>query len=358
MEDALRRDLTVNSLFFNVHTREVEDWTQHGLSDLSRRVARTPLPPRQTFLDDPLRILRCVRFASRFDLAIEPDVSAAIREDDIRAALKTKVSKERVGIETTKMLQKAPLRAMELIESLGLHSSIFAVPDQDVQPPHDRAQGLAATQILAGVLEREGRWKATEALWLAAAVCPFRGATAMEKKKEGPAVAAIIADGLKVSSSGGGALRQQLSNELKIGVANLFEAASLLDPKMEGRARIGTTLQHPSVKPWEAALVWAVVDRILPSWKGTWGAEHDAILDEWRAFYDKIVALGLPEAIKQPPLVNVSLPGVKELTTGQGGAGAAWASGRPDHPGHPPCYQLVAARPPREDQGGCQRMGR
>lgn len=277
-----------------MHSRSIEDWTRHGLSDLKLRIARTPLPPRQTFLDDPLRILRCVRFASRFDLAIEPDVSEAIREADIRAALKTKVSKERVGIETTKMLQKAPLRAMELIEGLGLHSSIFVVPDQDVSPPHSRAQGLAATQILTEVLKREGRFKGSEALWLAAAVCPFRGAAAMEKKKESTAVAVIIGDGLK------------LSNELKIAVANLFDAATLLDPRMEGRARIGTTLQNPSVKPWESSLVWAVVDRILPSWTGSWGPEHDAILAEWTAFYDKIVALGLPESIKQPPLVNVS----------------------------------------------------
>ncbi|BEI82615.1 hypothetical protein CcaverHIS002_0304830 [Cutaneotrichosporon cavernicola] len=292
LEDAERRDLTVNSLFFNVHSREVEDWTRHGLADLEKRIARTPLPPRQTFLDDPLRVLRCVRFASRFGLAIEPDVSAAIRELDIKAALKTKVSKERVGIETTKMLEKQPLRAMELIDELGLHSSIFIVPDQDVQPPHDRGEALKATQILAAVLGREGRWKASETLWLAAAACPFRGAVATEKKKESPAAAVVVSEGLK------------LSNELKLGVQNLLEAAKLLDPKTEGRARIGTMLQLPAVKPWESSVVWAVVDRILPTWTGSWGSEQEAILAEWVAFYDKIVALGLPESIKQPPLVN------------------------------------------------------
>lgn len=199
LEDALRRDLTVNSLFFNVHSREVEDWTRHGLDDLEKRIARTPLPPRQTFLDDPLRVLRCVRFASRFGLAIQPEVSAAIKEADIKMALKTKVSRERVGIETTKMLEKAPLRAMELIDELGLHSSIFVVPDQDVQPPHDRGEGLKATQILAAALEREGRWKGSEALWLAAAACPFRGAIASDKKKESPAAAVVVSEGLKVS---------------------------------------------------------------------------------------------------------------------------------------------------------------
>lgn len=131
-------------------------------------------------------------------------MSAAIRAPDIRAALKTKVSKERVGTETTRMLEKAPLRAMELIDELGLHSSIFIVPDQDVQPPHDRGEGLKATQILAAVLEREGRWAGSEALWLAAAVCPFRGAIAVEKKKDVPAAAAVVAEGLKVSEQSAG----------------------------------------------------------------------------------------------------------------------------------------------------------
>ena len=65
LQDALRRDITINSLFFNVHTKQVEDFTQKGLEDLSKRLIRTPLEPIQTFLDDPLRVLRCIRFATR-----------------------------------------------------------------------------------------------------------------------------------------------------------------------------------------------------------------------------------------------------------------------------------------------------
>lgn len=83
-EDATRRDLTINSLFYNVHTGEIEDFTRLGLSDLANKIARTPLAPTRTFLDDPLRILRCIRFASRFSLTISPDVADAIRRDDIK----------------------------------------------------------------------------------------------------------------------------------------------------------------------------------------------------------------------------------------------------------------------------------
>lgn len=86
LEDASRRDLTVNALFYNVHTQRVEDHTEKGLSDLEHRIARTPLPPRQTFFDDPLRVIRCVRFAARFGLAIAEDVSAAIKDPEVQVS--------------------------------------------------------------------------------------------------------------------------------------------------------------------------------------------------------------------------------------------------------------------------------
>jgi len=66
LEDAERRDLTINSLFYNIHTDLIEDWTGYGLSDLDQKIARTPLEPDTTFRDDPLRVLRVARFATRF----------------------------------------------------------------------------------------------------------------------------------------------------------------------------------------------------------------------------------------------------------------------------------------------------
>ena len=63
LEDALRRDLTINSMFYNINSKTIEDLTEQGISDLKNRVARTPLPPLKTFIDDPLRDLRVIRFA-------------------------------------------------------------------------------------------------------------------------------------------------------------------------------------------------------------------------------------------------------------------------------------------------------
>mmetsp|Transcript_15927 Transcript_15927/g.20116 ORF Transcript_15927/g.20116 Transcript_15927/m.20116 type:complete len:108 (-) Transcript_15927:978-1301(-) len=78
-EDAYRRDLTINSMFFNINEEKVEDWTEQGISDLQAGLIRTPLEPLQTFLDDPLRVLRTIRFANRFEFDIVPDIIAAAK---------------------------------------------------------------------------------------------------------------------------------------------------------------------------------------------------------------------------------------------------------------------------------------
>jgi len=59
----MRRDLTINSLFYNINTNEIEDLTKLGIDDLKNGIIRTPLEPLKTFVDDPLRVLRTIRFA-------------------------------------------------------------------------------------------------------------------------------------------------------------------------------------------------------------------------------------------------------------------------------------------------------
>jgi tRNA nucleotidyltransferase (CCA-adding enzyme) len=104
MEDAERRDATVNALFYNLHTDKVEDYTG-GLGDMRSRLMRTPLDPYQTFKDDPLRILRLIRFASRLGFCIHADSEACMGDPSILNALRLKISRERIGTEIEKMLK-------------------------------------------------------------------------------------------------------------------------------------------------------------------------------------------------------------------------------------------------------------
>ncbi len=87
-EDAARRDFTMNALFYDLERREIVDYVG-GLSDIERRVIRTIGDADVRFREDPVRILRAIKFAARLDLGIEPPVYDAIvvhRDDLLRAA--------------------------------------------------------------------------------------------------------------------------------------------------------------------------------------------------------------------------------------------------------------------------------
>jgi hypothetical protein len=83
-QDAFRRDFTINSLFYNINTKEVEDYTGKGIEDMKLGVIRTPLAAKETFVDDPLRVLRAIRFASRFGFALDESLVEAASDDKVR----------------------------------------------------------------------------------------------------------------------------------------------------------------------------------------------------------------------------------------------------------------------------------
>ena len=126
-DDAFRRDLTINSLFYNINLKCVEDFTGKGLEDLRAGVVRTPLPPRTTFLDDPLRILRSVRFASRFGFTLDDAIVHAATDVEVQEKLAAKVSRERVGKEVQGMLRgPSPGDALTLLCRFNLFDVVFA----------------------------------------------------------------------------------------------------------------------------------------------------------------------------------------------------------------------------------------
>ncbi|KAF9309923.1 hypothetical protein BG003_009140 [Podila horticola] len=142
-EDAFRRDITINALFYNIHTRTVEDFTGKGLEDLKNGYIRTPLAPFETFWQDPLRVMRCIRFAARFQFNIAEEAKQAILDPRIKQVLKTKISKERIGAELDKMIDDGAGRstALGLIQELGLYDIVFAPPEIN-----DAAKGTTSVQ--------------------------------------------------------------------------------------------------------------------------------------------------------------------------------------------------------------------
>ncbi|KAF9436574.1 CCA tRNA nucleotidyltransferase, mitochondrial [Entomortierella beljakovae] len=133
-EDAHYRDFTINALFYNIRTNSVEDFTGRGLEDLMTGLIRTPLNAMETFWQDPLRVLRCIRFAGRFQFKIASDAVNAMLEPKIRDALRTKVSKERKGIELTKILEDGVGRAtsLRLFKEMNLYDLILPPPQLSI----------------------------------------------------------------------------------------------------------------------------------------------------------------------------------------------------------------------------------
>lgn len=116
-DDCMRRDLTINALYCNVSTNEIIDITGNGVNDIRDHIIRTPADPDLTYDDDPLRILRCIRFASRYGWEIEAETMAGMKRNVFRLEI---ISKERIRDEFSKMLTcKHPVMAIELLRDTG-----------------------------------------------------------------------------------------------------------------------------------------------------------------------------------------------------------------------------------------------
>ncbi len=110
-QDCFRRDFTVNTLYRNISTGEILDMTGRAVHDIREGILRTPTDPYETFDDDPVRILRCLRFAARFGWRIDTSTMEALEANIQRLAI---VSRERWAGEFKKMLFGRNLR-----QSLG-----------------------------------------------------------------------------------------------------------------------------------------------------------------------------------------------------------------------------------------------
>ena len=124
-DDQKRRDFTVNALAIAVNADNFGELVEPfgGLDDMRRRIIRTPLDPDVTFSDDPLRMMRAVRFAAQLGFDILPETFAAIRRNRERIRI---VSRERITVELNKIVASAvPSRGFDLLERSGLLALIF-----------------------------------------------------------------------------------------------------------------------------------------------------------------------------------------------------------------------------------------
>lgn len=124
-DDQLRRDFTINALAIGLTANNFGKLLDpfNGLEDLRQQIIRTPLNPDITYIDDPLRMMRAIRFASQLNFTIEEKSLQAISNNKSRIAI---VSKERIADELNKIiLSPKPSYGFKLLFDTGLLHLIF-----------------------------------------------------------------------------------------------------------------------------------------------------------------------------------------------------------------------------------------
>ena len=124
-DDLRRRDFTVNALAKDSKGVIIDEW--NGLTDLKEMVLKTPLDPIVTLADDPLRLLRALRFCITKGFKIDESLMEAMLQHGLLMKLEHVVSQERIRAEVTKMMKFDTVKSIELIQKVpGLLELIFS----------------------------------------------------------------------------------------------------------------------------------------------------------------------------------------------------------------------------------------
>ncbi|KAI1409065.1 hypothetical protein F5Y13DRAFT_182299 [Hypoxylon sp. FL1857] len=312
-EDALRRDATVNALFYNLNTGKVEDFTT-GLTDMKSRLIRTPLEPFQTFMDDPLRVLRLVRFASRLEFTIDPAAEKVMGDPRVLDALRLKISRERVGVEIEKMLKgNHPRRSLEYIDKLGLYHTIFTDPTYSDIPTPDISNWKLAYGLLDSLRQNKTPGSIYDVLvrsdeadyyaWVLAAICPWENVKSEPRRtgkgKPSPPFGALAArEGIKATNKLCDLATAAHNNRAEI--MSLVTAVLDNAPFIAERDRFGMAIRHWDSRAghWRLQVLYALLVEAMEALAP--GSEkpvnRDEFLRKWQRFLDHLHELDVMEA--------------------------------------------------------------
>ena len=164
-DDQKRRDFTINALAISLNKENFGELIDpfDGILDIQNKIIRTPLEPSQTYSDDPLRMMRAIRFASTLNFEIEENSLVAIKKEAERIKI---VSMERIMVEFNKiMLSQKPSIGLKLLEQTGLLPLI--IPELTALKGIEEVEGQTHKDNFWHTLEVvDNISKNTENLWL------------------------------------------------------------------------------------------------------------------------------------------------------------------------------------------------
>lgn len=164
-DDQNRRDFTINALAINLSEKKYGELLDpfNGIEDLENKIIRTPLDPDITYSDDPLRMLRAIRFATQLDFIIEDESLQAITRNAKRIKI---ISNERIVDEINKiLLSKTPSKGFALLLKTGLLQ--FILPELVALQGIDEKEGQKHKDNFWHTLEVvDNISEVTDDLWL------------------------------------------------------------------------------------------------------------------------------------------------------------------------------------------------
>ena len=164
-EDLERRDFTINSMAISLNRENYGVLIDpfKGIVDLKNQIIKTPLDPIKTFSDDPLRMLRAIRFCSQLNFKIEPNSLRAITQNSERISI---ITNERIVIELNKILEsKKPSKGFIILDETGLLEKI--IPELNQLKGVEEIEGKTHKENFFHTLEVvDNISKHTNNLWL------------------------------------------------------------------------------------------------------------------------------------------------------------------------------------------------
>ncbi|XP_030506274.2 tRNA nucleotidyltransferase cca2 [Cannabis sativa] len=340
-EDAYRRDLTINSLFYNINTNLVEDYTKRGLEDLKCGRIVTPLPAKATFMDDPLRVLRAIRFGARFDFVLDEELKEAASCDDVKAALAAKISRERIGTEVDLMMSgNRPVKAMTYIWDLKLFWVVFNLPPkfEPALPEGCDRLCIANLDVTWNLIQLIGRSSFNDdqrrLSLFAAMFLPLRETIYKDNKsKEIPVINFIFRDSLKRKTSDAetivnvyralkkfSSLLPSLALNEDIKLTEVEWASELVDIPITSKLRVLTGFLLREIKDfWRVALMMSTLLYEIDSSEDLLNENFqlEKLKDIFKAAENTVLELDLEKVWEVKPLVNgKEIMNVLELKSG------------------------------------------
>ncbi|KAJ3251476.1 CCA tRNA nucleotidyltransferase, mitochondrial [Boothiomyces macroporosus] len=291
LEDALRRDITINSLFYNLHSDKVEDFTGRGIEDL-----------KNCF----------IRFATRFGFQLSPDIAESVKNAAVQNAFEKKLSRERVGKEIEKLFAGPdPSRSVDLLYEFGFHHLVFT-PPEGVQVDQSKIQhALSVCRTLTDVIKSESvniiPWMTNfrqpehyQHLYIASIVSPYKNMNYKAKGKEHPVDKFIICHSLKLSTLQGEYCHKLLANADQI--SKLVQQVNLAVENPD-RKSVGLLVrelgQKPLVNNWDLAVLISLIFELT---------EHpqnaNRIIQSYQSFMKTVLAQRLSNAYEIKPLLD------------------------------------------------------